>query len=135
MPAQTITRTYKGSASKAAEDFQRDAQKLARDGYYPTSQLYTPGSWGCGAFLVALLLAIVLIGILIFIYLLIVKPDGTLVVTYEYRRDPDAARLVAEAPEPVDPMSALTSLADMRDKGLVTPEEYEAKKAELLERL
>jgi hypothetical protein len=31
--------------------------------------------------------------------------------------------------------AALTRLADMRDRGLITPEEFEAKKAELLERL
>ena len=34
-----------------------------------------------GAFILALTLCIVLIGILVFIYLLIVKPDGQLVVT------------------------------------------------------
>jgi hypothetical protein len=31
--------------------------------------------------------------------------------------------------------AALESLAGLRDKGLITPEEYEAKKRELLERL
>lgn len=34
------------------------------------------------AFTVALLLCLLLIGILVFIYMLVVKPDGTLTVTY-----------------------------------------------------
>jgi len=84
-PAPVIVRTYKGSQQSAAAAFQKDAQLLAAQGYYPVSQNWAAGSWGCGAFLVALLLAIVLIGILIFVYLIVVKPAGTLTVTYEYR--------------------------------------------------
>jgi len=132
---QTITRTYKGNPQEAAAAAQQDAAELAARGYYPTGQSYSPGSWGCGAFLVALLLAIVLIGILIFIYLIIVKPAGTLVVTYEYRdRAPVAAAPASPAVIP-DPATALASLADMRDRGLITAEEYEAKKTELLKRM
>lgn len=82
---RVIVRTYKGSQSGAARAFQRDAEKLAAQGYYPISQSWAQGSWSCGAFIVALLLAIVLIGILIFIYMLLVKPAGTLTVTYELR--------------------------------------------------
>lgn len=58
---------------------------MAAAGYYPTSQIWTPGAYGCGSFLLALLLCVILVGILIFIYMLIVKPDGTLTVTYELR--------------------------------------------------
>jgi hypothetical protein len=43
------------------------------------------GVMGCGAFLVALLLPIVLVGLLTIIYMLLVKPEGTLTVTYEHR--------------------------------------------------
>lgn len=96
--SKTVTRTYSGSAQRAAEAFQRDAVSLARDGYFPISQIYTPGSHGCGAFLVALLLFVVLVGILIFIYMLIVKPDGTLVVTYEYRPPLPTRPAVGPAP-------------------------------------
>jgi hypothetical protein len=84
-PKPVIVRTYKGSEGSAAAAFQRDAQSLAAQGYYPVSQNWAQGSWGCGAFIVALILCVVLIGILIFIYMLIVKPAGTLTVTYEYR--------------------------------------------------
>ncbi len=58
---------------------------MAQKGYFPTSQSYAPGAYGCGTFVVALLLCFVLIGIIIFIYMLLVKPEGTLSVTYEYR--------------------------------------------------
>jgi hypothetical protein len=58
---------------------------MAAVGYFPTSQSWAPGSYGCGAFLIALLLCVVFIGILVFVYMLIVKPDGTLSVTYELR--------------------------------------------------
>ena len=43
-------------------------------------------------------------------------------------------RRVAPAP-PADPVAALNSLADLRDRGAITPEEYEAKKTELLARM
>ena len=84
-PKPVIVRTYKGSQSGAAAAFQRDAQRLASEGYFPVSQNWAQGSWGCGAFIVALILCFVLIGIIVFIYMLLVKPAGTLTVTYEYR--------------------------------------------------
>jgi hypothetical protein len=81
-----LVRTYRAkSQADAASVFQADAARLAAQGYYPVSQSWAEGSWGCGAFLLALVLAVVLIGILIFIYLLVVKPDGTLTVTYQRR--------------------------------------------------
>lgn len=80
-----IVRTYKGSQSGAASSFQRDAAKLAEQGYFPISQSWAQGSWSCGAFIVALILCFVLVGILVFIYMLLVKPAGTLTVTYELR--------------------------------------------------
>ncbi|WP_430539629.1 zinc ribbon domain-containing protein [Ruegeria pomeroyi] len=58
---------------------------MAKDGWYPISERYEPGTWGCLAFTVALLLCFILVGILIFFYLIIVKPRGTLYVTYEAR--------------------------------------------------
>jgi hypothetical protein len=46
---------------------------------------------------------------------------------------------VAAAPEPRNPAddlgATLERLADLRDKGLITAEEYEAKKRDLLERM
>jgi hypothetical protein len=80
-----ITRTYPGNPYEANAVFQQDAATLASQGYFPTSQIYTEGQYGCGAFVVAALLFIVLIGFLVLIYLLMVKPPGSLLVTYEYR--------------------------------------------------
>jgi len=77
-----LVKTYKGSQAQAMAAFQTEAAKLAPMGYVPVSQSWAAGSWGCGAFLVALILCIVLIGILVFIYMLVVKPAGTLTVTY-----------------------------------------------------
>jgi hypothetical protein len=66
--ATTIVRTYKGTQPAAVAAFHRDAEALHQFGYEPTAQSWAPGSWGCAAFLVALLLG--------------VTPDGTLTVTY-----------------------------------------------------
>ncbi len=64
---------------------------MARDGYFPTSQNYNPGSYGAGSFLIAALLCFVCIGIIVFIYMLVVKPPGVLTVTYELREEQRAA--------------------------------------------
>ena len=88
---QTIVKTYKGRQQEATEAYQADASKMAQQGYSPTSQVWTAGSYGCGSFIVALLLCVVVIGILVFIYMLIVKPTGMLTVTYTLapRADPE----------------------------------------------
>jgi hypothetical protein len=80
-----VVREYKGKLAEATRLFQVDAQAMAAEGYYPVSQVYQPGSWGAGAFIVALLLFLVVIGIFVFIYMLLVKPAGSLVVTYQWR--------------------------------------------------
>lgn len=57
--------------------------------------------------------------------------------------DVDAAEAVAPPPPPIEAAPAATGdigetlerLAGLRDRGLITPEEYEAKKTELLERM
>jgi hypothetical protein len=91
-----LVKTYKGNENAAAKEFQADAAVLASEGYYPTSQNYAPGSYGCGSFIVALLLCFVFIGIIVFVYMLFVKPPGVLSVTYELRA-PSPAPGPAEA--------------------------------------
>ncbi len=83
---QTIIKTYKGNQEQATAAFQEDVPKMEAQGYHSISQTWAPGSYGCGAFLLALLLCLFIIGILVFIYMLIVKPAGTLSVTYEFRQ-------------------------------------------------
>jgi hypothetical protein len=85
MPEKIIVKAYKGKQGEATAEFQADARVMAAHGYIPVSQTWVPGSWGCGAFLVAALLVVIVVGIIVFIYMLIVKPAGTLTVTYEYR--------------------------------------------------
>jgi len=80
-----LTRTYRGKPEEATRLYNADAAQLAPMGYVPISQQYVPGTWTCGQFLLALVLAFVLVGILIFIYMLLVKPAGVLTVTYELR--------------------------------------------------
>ncbi|PTU30962.1 zinc ribbon domain-containing protein [Stenotrophobium rhamnosiphilum] len=85
-----VVKTYRGSQDGAARAFKRDAATMGLKGYVPTSQSYAPGSYGCGSFILALILCFAIIGILILIYMLIVKPDGVLSVTYEQRKSQTA---------------------------------------------
>src|SRR5262245_28942849 len=70
---------------------------MAAQGYFPTSQIWAPGAYGCGAFLLALLLCFLIIGILVSIYMVLVKPAGTLTVTYELRAASTPSRIPAPA--------------------------------------
>jgi len=81
-----LVKIYKGSQEKAMLAFQEDSAKKAVTGYYPISQMWVPGAYSTGTFLGALLLCIFCIGIIIFIYMIIVKPPGSLSVTYELRQ-------------------------------------------------
>ena len=103
----TIVRTYTArNQADAAVVFQRDAIHLSLRGYVPTAQSWEQGSWGAGAFVIALLLMIFLVGILVFLYLLMVKPNnGTLTVTYTRQaaapgNTPMAVAPTASAPTP-----------------------------------
>ena len=59
---------------------------MAEGGYVPTLQTWAPGQWHVGYWIVAvLLIAAWGIGILMLAYLFVVKPDGTLTITYERR--------------------------------------------------
>lgn len=78
-------RVYKGNLGQASGDAAEHAPYMRQAGYFETNRAYTEGRWGAGAFLIALLLCLFLIGIVMLIALLIVKPDGHLVVTYERR--------------------------------------------------
>ena len=83
---QVILKEYQGGKeATAAALFKNDSVKLAAQGYFPTSQSWAPGRWEPRAFLLALLLCFIFIGFLVFIYMLVVKPEGTLTVTYQRR--------------------------------------------------
>lgn len=105
-PQKIIVKNYTGDKETANRKYKQDVMKLEELGYYPISQNWTPGSYGCGAFLIALLLCFLLIGILIFIYMLIVPPAGTLTVTYELKTENIVVREVTIIEEKVCPMCA-----------------------------
>lgn len=98
----TIVRTYHGAPqADLIAAFQSDALELAKQGYTPTTQSWAQGQWGCGAFLVALLLCFLLIGFLVFIYMLVVKPEGTLTVTYEFQGTAEATKVCPRCAETI----------------------------------
>ena len=102
---QIIVKMYKGK--RAAKAFKADSAKMAAQGYYPTSQAWAAGSYGCGAFLIAFLLCFVFgIGVLIFIYMAIVKPPGVLSVTYELGTTPASSGFVPFVAEKTCPKCA-----------------------------
>jgi Uncharacterised protein family UPF0547/Putative peptidoglycan binding domain len=78
---EIVIKTYPGNRS-----FQADAIKMAEKGYFPTSQIWKQGQWGGGAYILAVLAIFLFgLGILILGYMLIVKPQGALTVTYQLR--------------------------------------------------
>jgi hypothetical protein len=60
------------------------AQRYLND--YPDYEIdsiqWSPGSWGPGAFIMALLLCWFVVGVFVLIYMVLVKPPGTLTVSY-----------------------------------------------------
>lgn len=111
---RVVVRAYRGkSQAEAARWVQPDADRLAAAGYAPVAQSWAQGSWGAGAFLLAILLILAFgIGLLILLALLIWRPAGTLTVTYQLREvEPPAA---AEEPTKVCPDCAETVQAAAR---------------------
>ncbi len=84
---QQVIKKYKGKELKTRELFNQDHEKMLKDGYHVVSERYIPGQYSTMNFIVAVLLCFLLVGIFIFLYMLIVKPDGMLVVTYEYKEE------------------------------------------------
>jgi hypothetical protein len=82
---QSLVRVYKGSQKEATEQFQADAAILSTQGYSVTSQNWIAGSRGCGSFVLAAFLVVVAIGVIMLLYYWMVKPPGSLTVTYELR--------------------------------------------------
>lgn len=83
MENDTLIKTYTGSETTAIVAFERDYSVLKTKGYYPISQSYQQGQWGIGAFIFSVLLCLILIGVIALVYMMVVKPDGTLTVRYK----------------------------------------------------
>lgn len=123
---KVIIRTYTGNQDTATSLFQSDSVKMSSENYFPTSQCWTPGSYGCGSFIIAALLCFIIIGILAFIYMLIVKPDGTLTVTYEFREAHDNQAMVSveekTCPKCAEQVKAAASLCRFCGHDFISPE-------------
>lgn len=132
---RTLTRTYRGNPNATVEAMRGDAAQLESRGYVPISQAYSPGQYGCGAFLVALVLFVVPIGILIFLYMLIVKPAGTLTVVYELWHPspptPDPERAIGVT----DVQARLARLDQLRESRTITEAEHTSRRAEIIKDL
>ena len=87
----------------------------------------------------------VLVGILVFIYMLLVKPEGTLRVAYTkaFAVGGDSALSTTASTSQalttpsvgLETLMLLEKLGQLREAGFLTTEEFEAKKADLLARL
>ena len=82
-----LVRTYIGPYAQTVGAYQADASFMAQGGYVPVAQSYEPGNWSGVTVLIGLLLCLIAIGFAVLTYMLIVRPDGALVVTYQYRPD------------------------------------------------
>ena len=79
-------RGYGGDTyEKLIEAYHRDASLLLDQGYEPTGQHYVDGQWGFVMAVVATVTIPLLIGVIVWAYLLVKRPIGTLTVTYVYR--------------------------------------------------
>ena len=78
-----LVRTYRGhEQSEAIASYVKDAGTLAQRGYAPAGQSWGDGQWDGAYFLLALVLSLFGIGLILLAYMAIIRPDGTLCVTY-----------------------------------------------------
>lgn len=96
VPKKAVVKYFTGYQLQTAEMFQNDATEMSRQGYKPVSQCWLPGSYDGGLFILALILCIVGIGVLVLVYMLVTRPRGVLIVSYELRQPAsDSVPLVA----------------------------------------
>lgn len=118
--AAVVVRTY-DTDDKGQRRFQEEAAILAANGYSPQTQSEEGGHIHAGRILMTG-------GLSVFAGRKGIRSKGKLTVTY--------GRTPATVAAPVDdPMAAIGRLAELRDAGAITLEEFEAKKAEILARI
>jgi len=84
--AGMMVRTYRATTEDAARLlYEAEAPSVVATGYDPVGQQWVSGDRGPGPYVLALILSLWLIGIPILVYLLVKKPEGSLLVTFEKR--------------------------------------------------
>ena len=157
----TIARSYAArTPAEASRAFTEEAERLAARGYRPALQFWADPDRSAGTairvggvlvalvsllFLPVPIITILLLAVAAFLFVLggSSAGDGTLTVTYERAVDPavevqtPAPGAAAELPDDVtvETRSRLLGLAQLRDDGLITPDEYAAKRAGVLAEL
>jgi hypothetical protein len=101
----------------AASHYAAHASKMAALGYRPVAQSWAEGRPGVGRVLA------------IGVFASSIKPNGYLTVTY-HKVESTSGETV-----PQDPFTTIRQLGMLRSEGLISDEEFEAKKAEILARL
>jgi hypothetical protein len=128
-----LLRSYKARTPGDADRlFLEEAPLLAKRGYFPTQQRWNAGQWRGIDFVAAVILMFVLVGFLIFVYMIIVKPDGTLTVTYEPRVSTASASPPPAARAATSIADRLTALEDLRRSGTINDEEYADQRRRIL---
>lgn len=88
MAREVMVRTYSGKNQQdALVLYAEDAPLQASEGWVPVSQAWANGEWPTQAYLAALFLVIVGIGIVLLIVMGMYKPTRMLVVTYAREGD------------------------------------------------
>ena len=86
----TVTSSYRARSEAAARAFAAaEAARMEAEGYEVVGATWTPGAWPVGAWVGGAILSLWLIGIPILIYLVVVKPMGTLTVSRRLRGPED----------------------------------------------
>ena len=82
-PTDVMVRTYAGqNQPEAAALYGQDVLTLAADGWVPVTQIWIADDWPQSAWIAAVLLVLVGIGIALLIVFSLYKPVRTLMVTY-----------------------------------------------------
>ncbi|MGI8826202.1 MAG: SHOCT domain-containing protein [Chloroflexota bacterium] len=112
-----VVRTYEARKSKLAQNkFQEDAERLARDGYEVVSTSVIERHAGVGRKLVSAGLA---------------AGKSSIIVTYTLREE-TPTHISLQQPSPSTDVDQLEKLANLRDRGIVTEDEFQAKKRQIL---
>ena len=124
--ADSVVRTF-ARDDAGVEDYEDEATVLGAHGYRPSTQSEDPGHIHIGRLLLTS-------GLSVLAGRRGIRSDGSLTVIFSKTTDGPASQPGAASVSD-DPLATIERLGRLRDAGLLTQEEFERKKAELLDRL